>query len=662
MILFSKDVDDDERNSWQITGPRGLSMLPEVGKAFLSQKKIRIEFTPATDPSGKVAIHQGKSFTITAVELMPSADDAQMEVPLSDYSESSDDDEEKQQQQQHKPKHTRLRNPQSRIESVVAYVGKLASIRGKFDPKKAIELGLRPGHQYSTLTKGIPVTTPEGDTVYPHQVMEPDQPGPEFIILECPSIRYLPDLISNSLLQTPQVNPVIVVHITPREVFQTAMYQSWLRQFNCKHLLLHGDFCPQELSLKSCFNVRLPLHLIDPTVFHLPSFAAHAKPNSSFEYTDDPSIIIGQNSLVFHLRPLAKLGLANREPVKTMVGVTCDALTKLISNDHFIDQLEHHPRLKNFFEMLIANTTPSSIALPAPVGMSTLPMSGKGSFVTFLGTASTYSSRYRNVSSILLHLPNAEYMLMDVGEGTLGQMYKCFGPDFANNIISRLRCVFITHIHGDHCLGLFNVLRKRKELVGSKSVLVIGPRILKSVLKKYSCYIDKLHYDFQLPFKADATTNNFLEPLLSLGITSINVVPVMHIPQSYGIVICHKDGWKLVYSGDTRPCAELVQAGKGATVLIHEATFHHGLLDDAIAKRHSTDLEAQQVANDMKAEFLMLTHFSQRYSQCQSVPLELLSPSVGIAFDYMTVQLDNLKELQRVSSLVKNTISVLDEV
>lgn len=49
------------------------------------------------------------------------------------------------------------------------------------------------------------------------------------------------------------------------------------------------------------------------------------------------------------------------------------------------------------------------------------------------------------------------------------------------------------------------------------------------------------------------------------------------------------------YSGDTRPCDKLVEAGQDATLLIHEATLEDASLDKAIAKRHTTTGEAIQV-------------------------------------------------------------------
>jgi ribonuclease Z len=69
-------------------------------------------------------------------------------------------------------------------------------------------------------------------------------------------------------------------------------------------------------------------------------------------------------------------------------------------------------------------------------------------------------------------------------------------------------------------------------------------------------------------------------------------VPVIHCAESYAIVIQHQSGWKLVYSGDTRPSEALVEAGKGATILIHEATLEDSMHQDAVQKNHSTTKEA----------------------------------------------------------------------
>ena len=85
------------------------------------------------------------------------------------------------------------------------------------------------------------------------------------------------------------------------------------------------------------------------------------------------------------------------------------------------------------------------------------------------------------------------------------------------------------------------------------------------------------------------------------GFTRWQSVGVQHCAGAQGLVLGHSQGWKLVYSGDTRPCAALVAAGRGATLHTHEATFESGLQHHAAAKGHSTLTEALGVAHAMGA-------------------------------------------------------------
>ena len=77
--------------------------------------------------------------------------------------------------------------------------------------------------------------------------------------------------------------------------------------------------------------------------------------------------------------------------------------------------------------------------------------------------------------------------------------------------------------------------------------------------------------------------------------------------------LVYPDGFKLSFSGDCRPSENFAATGRGSTVLIHEATFQNDMAGSAIAKKHSTYAEALEVARQMQARALLLTHFSQRY-------------------------------------------------
>lgn len=61
------------------------------------------------------------------------------------------------------------------------------------------------------------------------------------------------------------------------------------------------------------------------------------------------------------------------------------------------------------------------------------------------------------------------------------------------------------------------------------------------------------------------------------GLLSWQSVPVEHCADAYGLVIRHESGWSMVYSGDSRPCRRLQEAGRGCTLLVHEATFEPAL-------------------------------------------------------------------------------------
>lgn len=66
------------------------------------------------------------------------------------------------------------------------------------------------------------------------------------------------------------------------------------------------------------------------------------------------------------------------------------------------------------------------------------------------------------------------------------------------------------------------------------------------------------------------------------GLEALVSFPVVHCPQAFGVLLKASErvnsvgkaieGWKVVYSGDTRPCPELTEASRGATVLIHEVS------------------------------------------------------------------------------------------
>lgn len=77
------------------------------------------------------------------------------------------------------------------------------------------------------------------------------------------------------------------------------------------------------------------------------------------------------------------------------------------------------------------------------------------------------------VSSTLIQIPGCGNILLDVGEGTMGQLARRFGPwrsqypdveESADDILSNIKLLFISHIHADHHSGLAGFLRRRLQV------------------------------------------------------------------------------------------------------------------------------------------------------------------------------------------------------
>ncbi len=76
---------------------------------------------------------------------------------------------------------------------------------------------------------------------------------------------------------------------------------------------------------------------------------------------------------------------------------------------------------------------------------------------------------------------------------------------------------------------------------------------------------------------------NVTTQMVNAGFWQFQSIPVQHCQHAYGVVMVRGTGnqqWSLVYSGDCRPSKQLIQAGHGCTLLIHEATFEGALQDD----------------------------------------------------------------------------------
>ena len=295
--------------------------------------------------------------------------------------------------------------------------------------------------------------------------------------------------------------------------------------------------------------------------------------------------------------------------------------------------------------------------------------------LSFLGTGSAEPSKHRGPSAILIQLPGGG-LLMDVGEGTWGQLIRAYGEGEAVKVVASLHVIWISHKHADHTLGLIQILNAR--LLGAKidPLVIVGPAAVGKWLGIHFASDDahkprpSASWSFVHCSKFNSSLvnqdSNVMSSTSRLGLSQWKSVPVHHCKDSYALVISSSVGWKIVYSGDCRPSAVLQEEGKDATLLIHESTFDPSRREMALQKRHSTSDEAIEVARGMRAYRIILSHFSQRYPRmpeglsdesCSSDPLKSLREIPMVAFDGLVVPLSLLPVLPLVLPSMKMALN-----
>jgi ribonuclease Z len=294
--------------------------------------------------------------------------------------------------------------------------------------------------------------------------------------------------------------------------------------------------------------------------------------------------------------------------------------------------------------------------------------------LVFLGTSSAVPTTHRNHSALALKA-FGELMLFDCGEGTQRQMTRIrMSP-------MKVKRIFITHLHGDHFLGLPGMIQSMAFRGRENPLYIYGPEGIKDVVES----IKKLGY-FALSFPIttqELQTGLFLDEkgyqisccpaqhsvlnlayavqekrspkflrdkALELGLTPgpdfgklqrgipVKVKDRIILPED--VQGEERKGRKIVYSGDTRACAEMVHLAREADVLIHESTFDGSQEEKALTTGHSTSRSAARVAAVAQVRKLILTHLSTRYRDADILKKEAaeIFPEVMVAEDLMSVE------------------------
>lgn len=462
--------------------------------------------------------------------------------------------------------------------SPLCFLCELPSIPGKFDPQKALALGLKKGPDFGKLSKGEAIMASDGNMVFPHDVISPALPGPMFLLVSCPAMSYLPSLLTQTerLINNEQLK--CILHMVPEKVGTSPDYGRFMVRFHdrVQHVIFHRGVCAQNLVFQGAAHHQHILHALDAN--HFPLFY-HSEIINTDHY-------LGQNKIGIIARHLMQLQLTPN----FLVERDC-ALPAFKPMDTILPEA-----VKARFPISVASSSLSTHPLLNQVCTS------------FLGTGACLPSKYRNVSSSLIYHLKGEMVsnlkkndianqsdlmvdetswcfVLDCGEGTLGQFYRLFGDSYFSWLKST-HVLFISHMHADHHLGLLRLLQHRNGLT-KEPLLIIGPSFLLDWLVEYdkcvehlanfifidaydlvsivavegvvipdtdslerSYVLEKPHGEKQKEFfyKRRQLAQAFLQEKIytRFGFKRIATVLVDHCPFAYGLVIEHEEGWKVV--------------------------------------------------------------------------------------------------------------------
>lgn len=271
--------------------------------------------------------------------------------------------------------------------------------------------------------------------------------------------------------------------------------------------------------------------------------------------------------------------------------------------------------------------------------------------VTFLGTAASVPSAGRGTSATLVARGGRRW-LIDCGEGTQRQFLSS-GLGLVD-----LDAILLTHMHGDHYLGLPGLLKTYALRGRERPLTIVGASGLTGLLEDLRRMIGRLPYpidldevepegdteivieDDGLEISAFATEHSIasvgfrISELERPGTFDTAAARAAGVPEGPlwgqlqkgesielddGTLVAPdavlggaRPGRTIVFSGDTGPCRATQSAAGGAALLVHEATFSEEDRERARETGHSTAPEAALVARDANVGLLALTHISQR--------------------------------------------------
>lgn len=296
--------------------------------------------------------------------------------------------------------------------------------------------------------------------------------------------------------------------------------------------------------------------------------------------------------------------------------------------------------------------------------------------IVFLGTSAAQPTPERGLTCICIER-EGEIIMFDAGEGAQVSFLKS-GLGW-----NKRMKIFVTHLHGDHCVGILGILQtmglqKRTELLeiygpagieefiaSNLKVLNFGlsfPVIITSIdeglvndVESYSIFACKAEHSipaFSYVFQEKEKPGKFFpDKARSLGIQEGHLWSALQkgnnvkigdkIVKPSDVMGEKRQGKKIGISGDTRPTKKLEEFFKNSDYLTFDSTFLDDMREKAVEAFHSTAKEAATLAKNANVKNLILTHFSARYKDETPLVVEAqkIHSSVIAAKDLLEIEI-----------------------
>ena len=297
--------------------------------------------------------------------------------------------------------------------------------------------------------------------------------------------------------------------------------------------------------------------------------------------------------------------------------------------------------------------------------------------ITFLGTGGSIPTAQRGLSAVAIKRKN-ELLLFDCGEGTQRQMIQA-GVGF-----HRKAKVFVTHMHGDHVLGLPGLLQTMSLLGRTNKLEIYGPTGIKDFVEAIN---QTVRFTLTFPVKVTeidagmvceekeytvtAVQSGHMTPSLAYSLTEKSrpgrfhtetakklgvpegplwsklqfgesvKLPDGRIVEPETVLGAFRPGRKIVYTGDTGPSEKVAKLAEYADLLIHESTFEDEMKDRAVEDGHSTPSMAAETAKKANVKRLVLTHISARYKDANLLlqQAKKIFANTELAEDFLRLEL-----------------------